>query len=600
MDKLEALRERLKSFELILLSDNAAKYKEEVTVQCMRCERIFTKKMSGIVKKDAKICVCRSKNHMECLEKIKIFEEGTTCKWLDKQYHNWTTPMNWECSIHGKFQRKFCDVLARSVVCIQCHHIAPKYKLTDEKIKEYCDKSKFEITGPYNYVNCFDSLIPVRCLVCKVEYKTTMAPLIYGRGCRECGKKRGYDKLRYSIQHVISLVEKRGGWIEPENQVQYVNSNTKYLANCGKGHTWETSYHKLYSGYWCNQCNIHRVFTIEEVREILAVKGWTLISKVYKNIYEKCHMICDKNHEVVKPFALIRQNLWCAKCYNLRRGDTVRIKLEKYYEVAELIGYECLATEQPKNSKQKIQWKCDEGHIFEMSYDALVNKDSTCTICSEKLNQSKMEMQMCKVLDKYGLDYVLQKKFDDLRDIKQLSYDAFIPQFTDEYPVSIAIEMNGKQHYEPIDFFGGQEKFKRQVYHDTLKTRYCIDNEIALIVVKYDENVAKSIEEQLISVADQYNVGALHVKISEAVLAQDPHQFDNDYDDNEYEFVVQSEPKPKPKKKSNKSRTRPTNNVVPLVPQVPKILANPTKQIDAPKLNTVKQAVVFEDVEIDI
>lgn len=46
-----------------------------------------------------------------------------------------------------------------------------------------------------------------------------------------------------------------------------------------------------------------------------------------------------------------------------------------------------------------------------------------------------------------------------------------------------AFEFQGKQHYEPVEFFGGLENFKKQVYRDSLKKTLCEQNSVRLIEI---------------------------------------------------------------------------------------------------------------------
>ena len=68
-------------------------------------------------------------------------------------------------------------------------------------------------------------------------------------------------------------------------------------------------------------------------------------------------------------------------------------------------------------------------------------------------------------------------------DIKQLRFDFYIPKN------NICIEYQGKQHYEPIEYFGGSEKFNYQLIRDKIKNDYCLKNNIHLIIIKYNESV---------------------------------------------------------------------------------------------------------------
>jgi len=65
------------------------------------------------------------------------------------------------------------------------------------------------------------------------------------------------------------------------------------------------------------------------------------------------------------------------------------------------------------------------------------------------------------------------------------------PQHLDVYVPSrgLAIEYQGRQHFEPVDFFGGQEALEKTRKHDERKGRKCSSNGIALILWRYDEPI---------------------------------------------------------------------------------------------------------------
>ena len=54
---------------------------------------------------------------------------------------------------------------------------------------------------------------------------------------------------------------------------------------------------------------------------------------------------------------------------------------------------------------------------------------------------------------------------------------------------NICIEYDGKQHYEPIDYFGGLNSLKSQNIKDEIKNKFCQEKGIQLIRIRYDENI---------------------------------------------------------------------------------------------------------------
>ena len=51
---------------------------------------------------------------------------------------------------------------------------------------------------------------------------------------------------------------------------------------------------------------------------------------------------------------------------------------------------------------------------------------------------------------------------------------------------SIVIEFQGAQHYKVIEYFGGEEQFKKQVRYDNIKRAYCKNHNIKLIEIPYN------------------------------------------------------------------------------------------------------------------
>lgn len=64
------------------------------------------------------------------------------------------------------------------------------------------------------------------------------------------------------------------------------------------------------------------------------------------------------------------------------------------------------------------------------------------------------------------------------------SLDVYIPS------EKIAFEYQGKQHYEAVSFFGGEEQLQNQQERDKRKRKLCKDNGVQLIEWRYDEPVS--------------------------------------------------------------------------------------------------------------
>lgn len=94
----------------------------------------------------------------------------------------------------------------------------------------------------------------------------------------------------------------------------------------------------------------------------------------------------------------------------------------------------------------------------------------------------------------YGRDFIDQVSMPDLRGMNDgyLSYD-----FEVLCPMHCFIEYQGRQHYEPIDYFGGEEQLAVQQAHDEVKRQYALEHRIPLLTIPYTANTYDAIASKL-------------------------------------------------------------------------------------------------------
>lgn len=139
------------------------------------------------------------------------------------------------------------------------------------------------------------------------------------------------------------------------------------------------------------------------------------------------------------------------------------------------------------NNKTKINIICTKhGEFKQTPSNHLFGKG--CPTC----NSSKGEIEILKVLSDSNINFIEQHTFDDLynsNNTKKLRFDFYIPE------LNVCIEFDGIQHYEPIDFFGGEDAFKKQQLNDNLKNEYCKSNNIKLIRIKEVSSIKEILKE---------------------------------------------------------------------------------------------------------
>ena len=71
--------------------------------------------------------------------------------------------------------------------------------------------------------------------------------------------------------------------------------------------------------------------------------------------------------------------------------------------------------------------------------------------------------------------------------LKPQHLDVFVPS------KKIAFEYQGKQHFEPVEIFGGEESFQRTIILDRRKMKKCKSNGILLLYWRYDEPISQEV-----------------------------------------------------------------------------------------------------------
>lgn len=71
--------------------------------------------------------------------------------------------------------------------------------------------------------------------------------------------------------------------------------------------------------------------------------------------------------------------------------------------------------------------------------------------------------------------------------LEGLEIDIYVPE------LKLGFEYNGLQHYKPVEHWGGEESLKKQQERDKRKQQLCNQNDVKLIIIKYDEQLSKDL-----------------------------------------------------------------------------------------------------------
>ena len=320
---------------------------------------------------------------------------------------------------------------------------------------------------------------------CGYEWKISPNNFFKGKRCPSCAKNR---------QRITQKeFEKRVGKLGNGNFTvlgKYKNNRTPTLMRhevCG--HEWKVKPNNFFEGTRCPYCfRINQRLTQKEF-ENRVNKKWvgefTVLGKYLTNrtpVLVK-HEKCGYEWKIA-PSSLFKKSR-CPFCARNAKKDTAFYSkevenLDKNYKV---IG-------KYKNNKEKVKMlHLGCGNNFKMSSNNFF-KGQRCPHCS----QSHGENFVASFLKEHSIEYEFQKRFKDCKDKRALPFDFYIPA------LNSCIEFDGIQHFEPIDYFGGEKALKEVQRRDGIKTKYCKEKGIKLLRIRYDEDV----EEKMKTILQNY------------------------------------------------------------------------------------------------
>src|SRR5690625_4956 len=219
-------------------------------------------------------------------------------------------------------------------------------------------------------------------------------------------------------------------------------------------------------------------WTVENIKTFLKKneQDYNLLSNVYNNSQGKLKWKCDVGHIFYMNWADFQSGKRCARCSKVYK----RTHEEFLEEIANLVGNEYTFLEKYKHVDKKLKVIHNVcGNEYEVTPYKFISAEQRCPKCQE----SKGEKKIRSYLIKNNINYAEEYTFEDCKHILPLRFDFAILDKKDN--VVSLIEYDGKQHFKPYDFYGGEEKYKLTKLRDSIKNGYCEENNIKLLRIPY-------------------------------------------------------------------------------------------------------------------
>lgn len=337
------------------------------------------------------------------------------------------------------------------------------------------------------------ALVPIN-FKCKIDnhiWKSRPSSILYGEGCPICASKNRAISLKKDPLYFLEEMKQLNPNIEILDN--YVNNKTKLLCRCKiDNNEWYGTPSSLLKGQGCPICGAKKVGeALRKSNNVFLSEFNKLNTNIkllsnYQDANTKINCRCEicRYEWWVYPNSLL-QGHGCPNCVGLIKTHQIFVKemQDKNPNIIILGEYQ--------NVKTKVLCKCKiDGNEWYTTPNRLLN-GSGCPQC----NESRGERIISNMLNNDNIPFERQKSFDNLKGIGhgKLSYDFYIPVF------GVLIEYNGIQHYEPIEYFGGQKQLNIQLEHDKRKREYAKQNNIKLIEIPYWEfdNIEKILSKEL-------------------------------------------------------------------------------------------------------
>lgn len=344
---------------------------------------------------------------------------------------------------------------------------------------------------------------------CGKPFETTFGKFIHQnkRQCNDCGKLNQVKKQRKSKdQFLKDLRDTHGDEIIPLENYQGARKNI-WFKHIICNHEWRASPDNILNGKtFCPKCS-YSSRDIEEFKELVnekfgeeyIVTGEYINSRTSTTIF---HKTCNNEFEATPD--LILNNLpsllkdQCPKCsiHHLKTTDEFKNEVynlvkDEYTVLGEYTG--------ARNSTLMRHNTC--GNKYFVTPDSFLNREAKC-LCRTISNG---ELSILNFLKNNNIKFIQQIRFKKCKNKFTLPFDFGV--FDSKDNLKYLIEFDGKQHYEPIRYFGGIDSFKKLKHNDEIKNTYCINNSIPLIRIPYWDfsNVENILKNKLRNLESEFN-----------------------------------------------------------------------------------------------
>jgi len=319
-------------------------------------------------------------------------------------------------------------------------------RLTYEFVKEQFEKEGYELLSG-EYVDSKTKL-KYRCPKGH-EHSIKWANWQQGQRCPYCA---GNGKL--TIEFIRSEFAKERYKLLTTD---YENCSQKLYYVCPNGHERSINWNNWQQGGRCPCQSNHMKPTIEFIRSEFVKEGYKLLTKKYVSNQQKLDYICPRGHKGSISWGNWIEGRRCPCQSNLMK-PTIRFIRSEFTKEDYI-----LLTTKYKNSRQKLEYICPNGHKHNISWNSF-RAGERCPYCVGMV--SKGEVEVRNFIESFGIKVSANDRNQIFNPFTNygLELDIFMPD------LDKAIEYNGEYWHQDKD-------------RDLVKQQLCESKNISLLTV---------------------------------------------------------------------------------------------------------------------
>lgn len=204
----------------------------------------------------------------------------------------------------------------------------------------------------------------------------------------------------------------------------------------------------------------------------------------YKNNKDFIQVICPTHGEFRQQAISHLRGFGCPEC-----GGSRKLTIDEFIDRSRKLHSNFYNYDKSDyiNTETPIVITCPIHGDFKLTPHSHL-KGSRCPLCSMSIGAKKVY----KFLIDNNIEFNMEFIFPDCKHIRALEFDFYLPKY------NICIEFDGRQHYEPVSYFGGEDAHKITKIRDQVKNDYCLSKNIKLIRISYtDININKILKKEI-------------------------------------------------------------------------------------------------------